>query len=320
MESISELREVGALDIIGKRRTYLAISAILVVIGVVTLAVKGLNLGVDFTGGSLIRLRFERSVTAGEVSSVLTSDALADMNLGKAVIQPIRGTCDVQVRAQVEGKPLSDLQVNKIIDELSKSLGYVSLVESQMVEAVIGKELLNKAILAITLSCVGIVAYVSLRFEFKFGVAAVCALIHDTIIVLGVFALLGRQVNSPFIAAILTIIGYSINDTIVIYDKIRENLKFRKKETIEEIANSSILQTMTRSINTVVTTLLAVLALYFFGGASIKDFSLAIILGLIAGTYSSICIAPSIWVEWTLWDKERKMRQVTSGRMSPKDA
>ena len=315
-----ELREVGALDIIGKRRTYLAISAILVVIGIITLAVRGLNLGVDFTGGSLIRLRFEKPVTAGEVSNILTSSALADMDLRKAVIQPIRGTYDVQVRAQVEGKPLSGTQVNRVVDELSKGFGTVSLVESQMVEAVIGKELLNKAILAIALSCIGIVVYVSLRFEFKFGVAAVLALIHDTIIVLGAFALLGRQVNSPFIAAILTIIGYSINDTIVIYDKIRENLKFRKKETVEEIVNNSILQTMTRSINTVLTTLLAVLALYFFGGASIKDFSLAIILGLVVGTYSSICIAPSLWVEWTLWDRERKRRQVTPGRTSPKEA
>ena len=315
-----ELREVGALDIIGKRRTYLAISAILVVIGIITLAVRGLNLGVDFTGGSLIRLRFEKPVTAGEVSNILTSSALADMDLRKAVIQPIRGTYDVQVRAQVEGKPLSGTQVNRVVDELSKGFGTVSLVESQMVEAVIGKELLNKAILAIALSCIGIVVYVSLRFEFKFGVAAVLALIHDTIIVLGAFALLGRQVNSPFIAAILTIIGYSINDTIVIYDKIRENLKFRKKETIEEIINNSILQTMTRSINTVLTTLLAVLALYFFGGASIKDFSLAIILGLVVGTYSSICIAPSLWVEWTLWDRERKRRQVTPGSTSPKEA
>lgn len=308
------------MDIIGKRRTYLAISAILVVIGIITLGVRGLNLGVDFTGGSLIRLRFDKSVSASEVSHVLTSSALADMNLKKAVIQPIRGTFDVQIRAQVEGRPLNSEQVNRIVDELSAGFGAVSLVESQMVEAVIGKELLNKAILAIVLSCVGIVAYVSLRFELKFGVAAVLALIHDTILVLGVFALLGRQVNSPFIAAILTIIGYSINDTIVIYDKIRENLKFRKKETVEEIANNSILQTMTRSINTVLTTLLAVLALYFFGGASIKDFSLAIILGLLVGTYSSICIAPSIWVEWTLWERERKRRQIVSGRTSPKEA
>lgn len=141
---------------------------------------------------------------------------------------------------------------------------------------------------------------ISFRFEFKFGVAAVLALIHDTIVVLGIFAILGRQVNSPFIAAVLTIIGYSINDTIVIYDKIRENLRLRKKDTVPEIANISILQTMRRSIYTVLTTLLAVAALYLFGGVSIRDFSLAIIIGLVAGTYSSIFVAPSIWVEWTL--------------------
>ncbi|HCD41502.1 MAG: protein translocase subunit SecF [Bacillota bacterium] len=293
------------MDIIGKRRVYLAISAILVILGLIVLGVVGLNLGVDFTGGSLVRLRFDRAVSAQEVRSALTTGDLAEMDLSKAVIQPIRGTSDVQIRAQVGGKPLSVEQVSKVVDVLSQRFGSVSVVESQMVEAVIGKELLNKALVAIILSCVGIVAYISFRFEFKFGVAAVLALIHDTIVVLGIFAILGRQVNSPFIAAVLTIIGYSINDTIVIYDKIRENLRLRKKDTVPEIANISILQTMRRSIYTVLTTLLAVAALYLFGGVSIRDFSLAIIIGLVAGTYSSIFVAPSIWVEWTLRDRKR---------------
>jgi preprotein translocase subunit SecF len=293
------------LDIIGKRRVYLAISAILVILGLIVLGVVGLNLGVDFTGGSLVRLRFDRAVSAQEVRSALTTGDLAEMDLSKAVIQPIRGTSDVQIRAQVGGKPLSVEQVSKVVDVLSQRFGSVSVVESQMVEAVIGKELLNKALVAIILSCVGIVAYISFRFEFKFGVAAVLALIHDTIVVLGIFAILGRQVNSPFIAAVLTIIGYSINDTIVIYDKIRENLRLRKKDTVPEIVNISILQTMRRSIYTVLTTLLAVAALYLFGGVSIRDFSLAIIIGLVAGTYSSIFVAPSIWVEWTLRDRKR---------------
>lgn len=307
------------LNIIGKRQIHLAVSAILIVVAIISLSVKGLNFGVDFTGGSLIRLRFERHVSAGEISQVLISDPLADMNLKKAVVQLVRGTNDVQIRAQVEGKPLTDLQVSRVINELSERLGSLDLVESQMVEAVIGREILNKAVLAVVISCLGIVAYISLRFEFKFGVAAVYALIHDALIVLGVFAFLGRQINSPFIAAILTIIGYSINDTIVIYDKIRENLGFRKKETVEETANNSILQTMRRSINTVVTTLLAVLALYIFGGDSIKDFSLAIIIGLLVGTYSSIFIAPSVWVEWTLWDGNRKRHRVASGGTSPRE-
>ena len=300
-----EFKGVGPLDIIGKRRVYLAISAILVILGLIVLGVVGLNLGVDFTGGSLVRLRFDRAVSAQEVRSALTTGDLAEMDLSKAVIQPIRGTSDVQIRAQVGGKPLSVEQVSKVVDVLSQRFGSVSVVESQMVEAVIGKELLNKALVAIILSCVGIVAYISFRFEFKFGVAAVLALIHDTIVVLGIFAILGRQVNSPFIAAVLTIIGYSINDTIVIYDKIRENLRLRKKDTVPEIANISILQTMRRSIYTVLTTLLAVAALYLFGGVSIRDFSLAIIIGLVAGTYSSIFVAPSIWVEWTLRDRKR---------------
>lgn len=302
------------MDIIGKRRMFLAISGILVAIGIIALLARGLNLGVDFTGGSLLRLRFERPVTASEVSKVLTSRELADLDLRKAVIQPIRGTCDVQVRAQVGGRPLNDEQVGRIVAALSQKIGQVSVIESQMVEGVIGRELLGRALTAVVIACVGIVIYVSLRFEFRFAVAAVLALIHDVIIVLGAFALLGRQVNSPFIAAVLTIIGYSINDTIVIFDKIRENLRLRKKETLEELTNKSILQTMTRSLNTVITTLLAVFALFFFGGASIRDFSLALIIGLTTGTYSSIFIASPIWLEWRMWDRARQQRQAAAAR------
>lgn len=302
------------MDIIGKRRMFLAISGILVAIGIIALLARGLNLGVDFTGGSLLRLRFERPVTASEVSKVLTSRELADLDLRKAVIQPIRGTCDVQVRAQVGGRPLNDEQVGRIVAALSQKIGQVSVIESQMVEGVIGRELLGRALMAVVIACVGIVIYVSLRFEFRFAVAAILALIHDVIIVLGAFALMARQVNSPFIAAVLTIIGYSINDTIVIFDKIRENLRLRKKETLEELTNKSILQTMTRSLNTVITTLLAVFALFFFGGASIRDFSLALIIGLMTGTYSSIFIASPIWLEWRMWDRARQQRQAAAAR------
>lgn len=302
------------MDIIGKRRMFLAISGILVAIGIIALLARGLNLGVDFTGGSLLRLRFERPVTASEVSGVLTSRELADMDLRKAVVQPIRGTSDVQVRAQVGGRPLNDEQVGRIVAALSQKMGQVSVIESQMVEGIIGRELLGRALMALVIACIGIVIYVSLRFEFRFAVAAILALIHDTIIVLGAFALMGRQVNSPFIAAVLTIIGYSINDTIVIFDKIRENLRLRKKETLEELTNKSILQTLTRSLNTMITTLLAVFALFFFGGASIRDFSLALIIGLTTGTYSSIFVASPIWLEWRMWDRARQQRQAAAAR------
>ncbi|MCR4401773.1 MAG: protein translocase subunit SecF [Firmicutes bacterium] len=301
------------MDIIGKRRLFLAISGILVVCGIIALLTRGLNLGVDFTGGSLLRLRFERPVRASEVSEALTGAELADMHLQKAVVQPISGTNDVQVRAQVGGRPLNDEQIGRIVAALSRALGQVSVVESQLVEGVIGRELLSKALMAVLVSWIGIVVYVSLRFEFKFAVAAVLALIHDTIIVLGAFAVMGRQVNSPFIAAVLTIIGYSINDTIVIFDKIRENLRLRKKETLEELTNKSLLQTLRRSLNTVATTLLAVVALFLFGGASIKDFSLALMIGLIVGTYSSIFVASPVWLEWRMWERARQQRRAAAG-------
>jgi len=300
------------VNIIGKRRLFLAISGILVACSLIALLARGLNLGVDFTGGSLLRLRFERPVTALEVSQALTSSELADMELRDAVVQPISGTNDVQIRAQVAGRPLSDDQVGRVVSVLTQKIGKVSIIESQMVEGVIGRELLNRALTAVLLSWIGIIIYVSVRFELKFAVASVLALVHDTLIVLGAFAILGRQVNSPFIAAVLTIIGYSINDTIVIFDKIRENLRLRKKETLEELTNKSILQTMTRSLNTVITTLLAVFALYFFGGDTIKDFSLALIIGLVAGTYSSIFIASPIWLEWRMWERARQQRRIAA--------
>lgn len=296
------------IDVMGRRNLFFAISAIVILVGLVFLATRGLNLGVDFTGGSLIRVRLDHPVTAAEVRDALVAPELADMHLEKAVIQPIEGTNDVQIRAHVQGKPLSDPQLKRVVDTLSARLGSASVIEAEMVEPVIGKELLSKAMMAVLLGWIGILIYVSVRFEYRFAVAGVAALIHDVLVILGMFAILGREVNSPFIAAVLTIVGYSINDTIVVFDKIRENLKFRKRETYEELVNKSITQTLGRSLNTSLTTLLPVIALYLFGGATIKDFSLALIIGLISGTYSSIFVASPIWLIWKNWERDRQRK------------
>lgn len=297
------------IDIIGKKRLFLAISGILILLSVISLSIKGLNLGVDFTGGSLIRLRFESPVSAAQVMNVLVSQELSDLHLDKAVVQPVKGTSDVQVRAHVNGRPFNDEQLERVLNVLGERLGKVNVVESEMVEPIIGGELLRRALIACIIGSIGILIYVSARFEFKFATAAVIALVHDVLITLGAFSLMGREVNSPFMAAILTILGYSINDTIVVYDKIRENLKIRRRgESLAELVNRSILETMTRTLNTIITTLLAVVAVYMFGGATIRDFALALIIGLTSGTYSSIFIASSIWLDWKNWEREREKR------------
>ncbi|NPV79076.1 MAG: protein translocase subunit SecF [Firmicutes bacterium] len=297
------------IDIIGKKRLFLAISGILILLSVISLSIKGLNLGVDFTGGSLIRLRFESPVSAAQVMNVLVSQELSDLHLDKAVVQPVKGTSDVQVRAHVNGRPFNDEQLERVLNVLGERLGKVNVVESEMVEPIIGGELLRRALVACIIGSIGILIYVSARFEFKFATAAVIALVHDVLITLGAFSLMGREVNSPFMAAILTILGYSINDTIVVYDKIRENLKIRRRgEGLAELVNRSILETMTRTLNTLITTLLAVVAVYMFGGATIRDFALALIIGLTSGTYSSIFIASSIWLDWKNWEREREKR------------
>lgn len=282
---------------------WLAISGVLILIGVIFLSARGLNLGIDFTSGTLIQIRFDHPVRAAEARAILRSQELADLQLGKSIIQPLDEN-DLQIRA----KPLTNDQIQKVVNTFRTRLGGADLLRTEMVGPVVGKELIQKAIWAVIVSSIGIIAYMTWRFEFKFAVAGIIALLHDVVMILGVFAILGREVGSPFVAAVLTIMGYSINDTIVVFDKIRENLKFRKKETLEELVNKSILQTLTRSINTIVTTLLAVIAIYLFGGATIRDFSLALIVGLVCGSYSSIFIASPIWLMWKEWERERQKK------------
>jgi preprotein translocase subunit SecF len=187
---------------------------------------------------------------------------------------------------------------------------------------VIGRELTSNAFWAVVVASILMLIYITVRFEFKFGVAAIIALLHDVFMIMGIFALTGKQVDSPFVAAILTIIGYSINDTIVIFDRIRENLKFHKRgESYADLVDMSINQTLARSINTVGTTLVSIIALYFFGGGSIKTFTFALLFGIISGCYSSIFIASPIWVAWKEWEERRKAaRMAGSGKKRLADA
>ena len=197
-----------------------------------------------------------------------------------------------------------------IDDSLSKHFGEVQARRTEMVGPVVGQELVKQALMALLLAAIGMLIYLSFRFEYRFATVAVLAVLHDALIVLGIFALLAKEINSPFIASILTVVGYSVNNTIVIFDKIRENMSFRKRESWAELANKSINETLTRSINTSLTTLLAVLALFFFGGATIQDFVLALLLGIVVGTYSSVFVAGPLWVVWKDWDDRRKATKI----------
>ena len=288
------------MNIIGRRHIFLGISAVLVVASLVLLFTKGLNLGIDFRGGTLLERAIPGQVTANAVREVLTGGELAHLGLGGSTVQPLadESTADrtvMLIRTHAFENPGA---VAEIDAALEAAFGEVEVRRTELVGPVIGAELVRQALWALGIAFVAMVIYISLRFEFRFGVAALVALMHDVVVALGVVSLLGSEVNTPFVAAILTIVGYSINDTIVVFDRIRENLSTRRRESLAEIVNTSVRQTIMRSINTSATTLVVLFALYFFGGSTIKDFTLTLLVGIFAGTYSSIFVASPLWWIW----------------------
>ncbi|NLK08030.1 MAG: protein translocase subunit SecF [Firmicutes bacterium] len=289
------------MDFAGKRKIPFGISSVLVIASIILLLAPGLNWGVDFTGGTLLERGFDRTITAGEVRQVISQLPLEGIDLGKSVIQPTGNNRSALIRTQV----LTNEEILIIDEGLEAAFGQVQSLRTEMVGPVVGQELVKQALLALLLAAVGMLIYLSFRFEYRFASVAVLAVLHDAVIVLGIFALLGKEINSPFIASILTVVGYSVNNTIVIFDKIRENLQLRKRESWAEVANKSIQETLTRSINTSLTTLLAILALLFFGGATIQDFVFALLMGIFVGTYSSVFVAGPLWVTWKESDDKR---------------
>ena len=298
-------------DIIGRRKVWYAISSLLIIASLFFMVTRGFNMGIDFTGGTIMDLRFEKAVNINDIRGVLN-----EYNLSNSTIQ-LSGESSSSTEAQnvmIRTIDLEEQERKDVMAALSDKLGNYQVLREEKVGATMGTELIMNAIYATIISWLLIIAYVSYRFEFKFGIAAVLGLVHNVIIVLGAFALTQRQVDSSFIAALLTIIGYSINDTIVIFDRIRENLKlhFRKNGDIVELVNVSIFQTMTRSIYTVCTVLFATFALYFFGGDTTKDFAFAMLIGFFCGAYTSIFIASPLWVTFRRFSDRRKMAKRAS--------
>lgn len=291
------------IGIVKNTKKFLGLSVVLVVLSLGVIFTKGLNYGIDFSGGSLTQIKYDKTVSLNEVNSVLDKVA-------KSVPQLAGNSRKVQVSEGntviIRTQELSEDQKETLLESLS-TIGKYNIDKVEKVGASIGKELKSSAIYSLLIGSVLIVAYITVRFEFVFSLGAIVALIHDLIIAIGVISLLGYEVDTPFIAAVLTILGYSINDTIVVFDRIRENIKrkTKKKLTFEEILDKSINQVMVRSINTSVTTLFAIIAILVFGGDSLRTFIVTLLIGILAGTYSSVFIATPIVY---LLDKNRKDR------------
>ncbi len=275
-----------AIDFMGRRRLATLFSGILILISLGALIVRGLNFGIDFTGGTLIEVKFPQAVELADVRSALSTGGF-----NEAVVQHFGTSQEVLIRLA----PQENTESAKISDQAYAALkGIDAEADLRRVEFVgpqVGDELTEDGGLALLYSLIGILIYVGLRFEYRFAVGSVVALIHDVIITLGFFSLFQVEFDLPVLAAVLAVIGYSLNDTIVVFDRIRENFrKVRKGETIE-IINGSINQTLSRTLITSGTTLLVLVALLLFGGEIIHGFSLALIVGIVVGTYSSIYVA-----------------------------
>ena len=296
------------IDLVGKMRIACGASLVVIIISVLSLVFHGgPKLGIDFVGGTQIQVKFSQETTADGIR-----DSLRNMGLGNNIIQRFGYKDNNEFlinteRASSELEGLSD----KITEALGATYGKEN-VDIRRVEVVgpkVGKDLRQKGLLAMLYAVIGMLIYVTWRFELRYAVGAIAALIHDVIITVGVFSLLGKEFTLPIIAALLTIIGYSLNDTIVVYDRIRENIKGARKQPLKELVNASINQVLSRTVLTSVTTLLVVLALFFLGGAVIHDFAFALLVGIVVGTYSSIFVASPTVLAWETISPSKEKRK-----------
>ncbi|MCG7975216.1 MAG: protein translocase subunit SecF [Candidatus Thiodiazotropha taylori] len=276
------------LDLMGKRQLAIYFSSALLLIAIGAIIVRGLNLGIDFTGGTLVEVKYPEAIELAVVREALDKDGFSE-----AVVQHFGTPQEVLVRLA----PQEGMESAELSDRAFRAMqGITSEAELRRVEFVgpqVGEELTEKGGLAMLYALIGILIYVGLRFEYRFAVGSVIALIHDVLITVGFFALFHVEFDLPVLAAVLAVIGYSLNDTIVVFDRIRENFrKMRKGETVE-IINTSVNQTLSRTLITSGTTLLVLIALFLFGGEIIHGFALALIVGVVIGTYSSIYVASS---------------------------
>ena len=274
-------------SIVKRYKIFFAITITFLIIGLGSMFVKGFNMGIDFTGGSIMDLQFHKTVSVAEIR-----DVLKERDLGNAIIQlessdsAVTSAKGVLIRTGV----ISDEQRQQVMADLKSKLGDFDIQRVENVGATIGGELIQQAVLAIVLSWVLMIAYITIRFEFRFALAAIIALIIDVTVTLSYFSLFHVEMDSSFVAALLTVVGYSVNGTIVIFDRIRENLKIHRR------SDNSIWQTMGRSIYTVGTSLFAVVSIFLWGGETIRNFAFAMLVGFSSGAYTSTLLAGPLWM------------------------
>ena len=280
-------------SIVKNYKIFFSITIIFLLIGFGSIVTRGFNLGIDFTGGSIVDLTFENPVNVAQVR-----DVLKEHDMGNSIIQLENSDGKTEANSVlIRTGVVEDTELRATMNDLQSKLGNYQIQRVEQVGATIGSELVQQAAMAIVLSWVLMIAYITFRFEFKFAIAAIIALIIDVLVVLSYFSLFQMEMDSSFVAALLTVVGYSVNGTIVIFDRIRENLKIhRRSESLGEMVDNSIWQCMSRTIYTVATSLFAIVSIFLFGGETIHNFSFAMLVGFASGAYTSIFLAGPMWM------------------------
>ena len=300
------------LDIIGKKKWYFAFSLLIIIPGLISLILWGLKLSIDFTGGSRMTFAFPQSVNEQQIAKV--REVFEKKNIEIETLQPS------EERIILRTKPIDEKQAAAVLQEVQKATNNTNVTQEsfETIGPVIGQETTLNAVKAVAISSFLIVLYIAWSFRgvrkpvrsWRFGVCAIIALLHDALVVVGLFSLLGHfagvEIDSLFVTALLTGLGFSVHDTIVVFDRIRENLRKNVEAPFEQITNDSILQTLVRSLNTSLTALLVLFTLLLFGGETIRWFVVAMIIGIASGTYSSIFNAAPLLVVWQNWASRRK--------------
>lgn len=286
-------------------KTWFVLSGLLVVLALGAFFIRGLNYGIDFTGGTQMNLKFVHPVTTTAIKKVLDQDHL----FGSTVVFVGNGRQNVLVTTPT----ISEHERTVLLTQLGTKITHFREISTSRVSSIIGQQTERSALIAVILAVIAIIAYITIRFEWRFALSGIIAMVHDVIIAVGLIALIHIQITVYFIMAVLTIFGYSITDKIIVFDRIRENLpKKKKQDPLEDLVNTSLNQVLVRSINTSTTVIIALLALLIFAGTSIRDFALTMLFGVMFGTYSSIFIASPIWLLWRNRDLKNKKKRTVS--------
>lgn len=288
-------------DFVKNRKYYFIFSGLLVIAGIISLFLHGLNLGVDFSSGTRLQIQIGKTFVEKDVQQVIEGIGMDPGSITTSGAQEDNAVVMFQ-------DPITKEQYAQLAKVMQEKYGSQVSMQESTVNPIVSQELAKSALYALLFASIGIVLYITIRFEHRLAISAIVALLHNVFLVISLFSLFQIEVDLPFIAAILTIVGYSVHDNIIIFDRIRDNLKHTKLKTVqdvEDLVNTSIRSTFVRSINTVLTVLIMAVALYLHGGESIKNFTLALIIGLTFGAYSSIFIASQLWVQWKEFDLRR---------------